>query len=260
MSTTRAISSGDAGAVALRPMRTPVRSAAATSGSSTSFAHCAGTAATTVMRSRTSTSSIDGALHGAGASTIVTPIASCSQSLAMKPAWAMGSPLIRRSNATVIAPAAGTAAASPRWSNQAPLGMPVVPLVQMMQTGSERLEARTEAWPRPGLRGDELGEGEPGQPGCAVRNHGVVGGDEEAGPATAEDRPHLTRAEARVDPGRHGAEAHHRGVRDRVVDRPVEPRARPRRPGPRPGRPAPWPRRRPTRIHSANVTRRSPST
>ena len=62
--------------------------------------------------------------------------ASWSQSLFMYPACANGIGIDRRSNGTLRIPLICADAWSARWSNHAPFGVPVVPLVHTMHAGS----------------------------------------------------------------------------------------------------------------------------
>ncbi len=76
------------------------------------------------------------ALHGVGVMTVVTAWAISSQSRVMYPTCAKGSGESRRSPGWLKASVPRATAARLAWSKSAPLGLPVVPLVQTTATGS----------------------------------------------------------------------------------------------------------------------------
>ena len=197
----RSTSSGGAGAVAVRQRRSDERSAVATAGCSTTLAHCVGTAPTTVMRSASRRWIISSTDHGCGLMTTVIPHASCSHSLAMYPACANGVATSRRSNGAAMTPAVATAASIPRWSNQAPFGNPVVPLVQMMTTGSS---------------GDRRGRRSP-RPAPGVAHERLA--DHDRWLRSLHDRVDLARAEPRIEARGDRTGPDDRGVGDGVVER-----------------------------------------
>ena len=119
-----------------------------------------------------------------------------------------------------MTPAESTAARRLSWSNHAPLGMPVVPLVQMITTGSVAEPARRASGTvLDATRRAEVVASEHGhvrrQP-CrkrAVVEHGQLRF------GALEDRSDLARAEPRVQARGDSAESRNGRVGDRIVDR-----------------------------------------
>ena len=129
-------SSGVTGAEPVEHNRNADRSASASWGRSTSFDHCVGTPHPIVACSVTICSSIDSAVHGVAVSTQLMTNSTWSQSLFMYPACANGTGIRRTSWYALRMSLNRADASSARWSNHAPFGSPVVPLVHTMQTGS----------------------------------------------------------------------------------------------------------------------------
>ncbi len=123
---------------------------------------------------------------------------------------------IRRSKAARSGPAPMDTAARLRWSKMAPLGSPVVPLVQTRATvragsGAGR-RAGGPSWRRPGSsERSRVRRPSGGVPLAAL-------GDQKARLAAAQDAGHLGRSEPGVDTGGDGAQAHGGQVADGVVD------------------------------------------
>ena len=76
------------------------------------------------------------AFHGVGVITVVMRWASSSHTRVMDPTWLNGVADRRRSPIRLSTPAPAAMARRQPWSNTAPLGAPVVPLVHTMATGS----------------------------------------------------------------------------------------------------------------------------
>ena len=101
-----------------------------------------------VACSATICSSIDSAVHGVAVSTQLMTNSTWSQSLFMYPACANGTGMRRTSWYALRMSLSRADASSARWSNHAPLGSPVVPLVHTMHTGSS---GRRTGRPRNGV-------------------------------------------------------------------------------------------------------------
>ena len=117
-------------------IRSDVRSASASSGRASTSAHWVGTPWATVMRSADRTATASAAFQGVGVITVVTPLAASSQTRVIEPTWANGSGESRRSPASDSTSVPSATARRLSWSNTAPLGRPVVPLVHTTATGS----------------------------------------------------------------------------------------------------------------------------
>ena len=109
---------------------------ASRSGWARTRAHWVGTPWATVIRSSPMTRMVSAARHGVGVITVVTALAISSQVRVMEPTWANGSGERRRSPGSDSTSVPDATAARASWSNTAPLGSPVVPLVHTTATGS----------------------------------------------------------------------------------------------------------------------------
>ncbi len=98
--------------------------------------HCVGTPWPTVTRSRAISRSVSAAVHGVDGMIVVMTFSISSHGRLMYPTCANGIGANRRSNCSPIAPAPSATAARLSWSNTAPFGIPVVPLVHTIATGS----------------------------------------------------------------------------------------------------------------------------
>ena len=95
-----------------------------------------GTPWPTVARSRCMRRRVSPAFHGDGVIRVQITFTSSSQTRVMEPTCANGSGEMRRSPGALITPAQSAVARRHSWSNTAPLGTPVVPLVHTMATVS----------------------------------------------------------------------------------------------------------------------------
>ena len=116
--------------------RRELTSTSANSGRANIKAHCVGTPWPTVIRSSPMMRRASAACQGVGVMTVVTPWAISSHARVMYPTWANGTGERRRSPGWLSTSVPRATAARLAWSNTAPLGMPVVPLVQTTATGS----------------------------------------------------------------------------------------------------------------------------
>ncbi len=122
-------------------MRSDARSAVASSGRSSTRAHWVGTPWATVIRSASITGTASAARHGDGVITVVIPLAASSQIRVMDPTWANGRGDNRRSPGSDRTSVPSATARRLPWSNTAPFGSPVVPLVHTTATGSSGIAA-----------------------------------------------------------------------------------------------------------------------
>ena len=120
-----------------------------------------------------------------------------------------------------MTPAESTAARRLSWSNHAPLGKPVVPLVQMITTGSDAEPGCRAGRSRVGCsaRGVEVVAAEHGRVGGQSASERPVVDDGQLRLGPLEDGCDLARAEPRVQARGDRAESRHRCVGGRVVDR-----------------------------------------
>ena len=132
---------------------------------------------------------------GVGVITVVTPLAISSQVRVIDPTWAKGSGESRRSPGAESTSVPAATAARQAWSNTAPLGSPVVPLVHTTATGSVRRQLRprrrgaARRRPRPPRARRAPSRSVPAGRG-AVLDHG------DRRPGALEDRPGLGRRPA----------------------------------------------------------------
>ena len=117
-------------------IRSDERSAVARSGWASTRAHWVGTPWATVIRSSAMIRTASAARQGVGVITVVIPLAISSQVRVIDPTWANGSGDSRRSPGSESTSVPSATAARLAWSNTAPLGSPVVPLVHTTATGS----------------------------------------------------------------------------------------------------------------------------
>ena len=155
-------------------IRSADRSAVANSGRASTSAHWVGTPWPTVIRSASRTATASAARHGVGVITVVTPLAASSHIRVIEPTWANGSGDSRRSPGSDSTSVPSATARRLSWSNTAPFGSPVVPLVHTTATGSVGSSTGPCSRRRPVAGGKAVGPGEHGAGRPVGRLHPVV--------------------------------------------------------------------------------------
>ena len=205
-------------------MRSDDRSAPASSGRARTSAHWVGTPWATVIRSASMTATASEARHGVGVMTVVMPLAASSQVLVIEPTWAKGRGDSRRSPGSDSTSVPSATARRLSWSNTAPFGSPVVPLVHTTATGSDGAvtgHAAGDGPPVAAVHRARVRTAPVGPVGTVASSSTTV----TTGRGPLEDGGDLGGSQALVDPRGDGPQPDGGGVHHHVVDRAREQQA-----------------------------------